>query len=1212
MAIDIPMNTLLKIEDKRDSSNPIDLNAFSVDGCEWRKPYTLTIPQVEGVRSISVTRTASESNCGQVSTTTLMATGTVLYGDTLSISALPELGYGDPTVMFASGAPKGKVTGNVTLEVVAGELNTHTVTFTNPDYGAWEKSSLTFPYGTTWSVSGNTVTFDSPTLAGAITNSVIANSPTARTLSFGTASYGEWNSTDEVSVYDYFYTTPVIDIDKIGTSGTLTAGMTFSASNSRSPVTFNNTLGGTAGTNSTYSGNHTWTISGTNTAGSSFARTFTTTDHGAQYYYNITNRNEATSVTSNTTFTPTVTRSVHSYTVWYENRKAWVGSLQIYKNGSLAATAGSTSGSFTASYGDTLYATITAGTGYVMPTVNGISTNSASPTTVTGNISVTTTNNGLKTYLVSYPAMPTGVASFKIYSQDQSGNVTTHVSNPTSAGACEVEHGRTVYATATATSGYNSPTVSGVGTSASTGTTITSNLTIGLTAGLAIYTISYPAMPTGVGTFKIYAGGSVKVTNPTAAGSFTVDSGTQVYATATNNLGYNIPLITGVGITSATATTITKNVSITVTTSRLEYTVSFTNPSYGSWASSSLTLPYGTTWSVSGNTVTFTVPDLAGTQTNTATANSPTIRTLSFASAAYGTWDDRTNVKVYDYSYTTPTIDTDKTSGTITAATTFTATNSRANVTFTNTTLGTNGTNSTYSGSHKWMISGTNSAGASFSRTFTTTAHDAQYYYSISRSSSATQATSDITFTPTVTRSVHTYTVSYPATTSIAGISNCLIYKNGSVAVANPSSAGSFTASYGDTVYVNVAAASGYSAPTVTGVGTSSSTATSITKNITIGIAAGLKAPVVNSARSWDYSYMSFNITNPNSVAVNLKAHFLCMSCSGGGDGECINGYYGVQIIAANSTATITYDVLEETGTTMCEDGVDYEFTFENASYSSSPTVTGSLDYTDYEFTVSVPAKPTGVDTFQVYRNGVVEISNPTATTSFMATYDDEICAIATAATGYNAPTITGVSTDKANPTIANSKINIALTAGLIKYYTIYYPKMPTGVASFYVYVDGTMRVLNPTTASNISVPYGSKVYATATAASGYSAPTITGVGTSSATATTITANRSIILKAGSASTPTLSAPVIKSVSGDEDEEGTWVEVYFQNPNSVAVTAHVTFTDPWGSYSTTANIAANGYGTVYSDYGYADTYTTVSVYFSASGYNNSSTTTGGA
>ena len=82
MAIDIPMNTLLKIEDKRDSSNPIDLNSFSVDGCEWRKPYTITIPQVEGVRSISVTRTASESNCGQVSTTTLMATGTVLYAAT--------------------------------------------------------------------------------------------------------------------------------------------------------------------------------------------------------------------------------------------------------------------------------------------------------------------------------------------------------------------------------------------------------------------------------------------------------------------------------------------------------------------------------------------------------------------------------------------------------------------------------------------------------------------------------------------------------------------------------------------------------------------------------------------------------------------------------------------------------------------------------------------------------------------------------------------------------------------------------------------------------------------------------------------------------------------------------------------------------------------------------------------------------------------------
>lgn len=672
MAIEIPMNTLLKIEDKRYSNNPIDLNAFGVDGCEWRKPYSITIPQVEGVKSILVTRTASESNCGQLSVTTLGASGTVLYGDVLSLSALPEDGYDAPTVSFASGVSNGKVIGDVTLNIVAGELNAHTVTFTNPSYGVWEKSALTLPYGTEWSISGNAVTFNVPTLAGAITNSVIANSPTARTLSFGTASYGSWDSTASVQVYDYSYTTPTINLLNDKTSGTIMSAITFTASNSRSNVIFTNTTLGTNGTNTTYSGNHKWMISGTNTSGASFSRTFTTTAHDAQFYYSISRNSSATQATSDITFTPTVTRSFHTYTV-------------------------------------------------------------------------------------SYPTKPTGVENFYVYK-----NGTVIVSNPTSSGSFTASYGDTVYATATATTGYNNPTISGVGTSSSAATTITSAKSITLTAGLIkTFEVTYPAMPTGVSSFSLYVNGTRRVYNPTSAGSVTVNYGAQVYAAAT--------------------------------------------------------------------------------------------------------------------------------------------------------------------------------------------------------------------------------------------------------------------------------ATSGYSAPTITNISTNSSVPTLVITNIAIIVKAGtasLSTPVVNSARSWDYKYMEFSITNNNSVAVDLKSHFTCQSCSGDGDGECINGYYGVKTIAANSTATITYDVKAETGTTMCEDSVEYVFTFEKSGYTSSNSISGVLDYMEYEFTISVPAKPTGVGSFYVYRNGVVAVANPAAATTFMAQYGDYIYAEASAATGYTAPTIKGVSTNKASPSYATNPITISLTAG--------------------------------------------------------------------------------------------------------------------------------------------------------------------------------------
>lgn len=99
MATDIPMNTLEHVTYKG-----TELNEFSVAGCEWRKPYNLTIPtKPTGVGAISVVRNSSQSNCGQISATTLTASGKVLYGDNITASVTAATGYNNPSIEFTGG-----------------------------------------------------------------------------------------------------------------------------------------------------------------------------------------------------------------------------------------------------------------------------------------------------------------------------------------------------------------------------------------------------------------------------------------------------------------------------------------------------------------------------------------------------------------------------------------------------------------------------------------------------------------------------------------------------------------------------------------------------------------------------------------------------------------------------------------------------------------------------------------------------------------------------------------------------------------------------------------------------------------------------------------------------------------------------------------------------------------------------------------------------
>lgn len=224
--------------------------------------------------------------------------------------------------------------------------------------------------------------------------------------------------------------------------------------------------------------------------------------------------------------------------------------------------------------------------------------------------------------------------------------------------------------------------------------TITANKTI---------TANFTRTPYRVITIVNGSWGTVKYGSTTLKSGDTVPNGATLTIAIISATGFDTTVGSSTGtISGSTGGTMAVNSDETITfnRTRLSYTISFTNPTYGTWTNASLSMPYQTTWSVSGNTITFTKPDNGGTVTNTVAAKSPTTRTLSFAADANsrGSWNSTSSVSVYDYSYTTPTISGNAT-GTVTDAVTFTSSNSRSNVTFTNS-LSTTPTNASTSGNH--------------------------------------------------------------------------------------------------------------------------------------------------------------------------------------------------------------------------------------------------------------------------------------------------------------------------------------------------------------------------------------------------------------------------------------------------------------------------------------------------------------------------------
>lgn len=227
MIIDIPMNKLKTVV-----YDEIELDILSFADCEWRKPYSITIPaEPTGIAGITVTRVTSESNCGQLDTTSITAssTGAVLYGDTLSVEATAATGYRDATASFTDGISNNKVIGDVAVSATATALtriiltkNTHikTISLTYVD-GLSETSKTVTDAGTyyaknnsdySWSATAEDYCYITSDSSGSGTLSGnIAISPTA--------DYGYYT----VSLNAITNATAYVNTSASGYSGSVTA-----------------------------------------------------------------------------------------------------------------------------------------------------------------------------------------------------------------------------------------------------------------------------------------------------------------------------------------------------------------------------------------------------------------------------------------------------------------------------------------------------------------------------------------------------------------------------------------------------------------------------------------------------------------------------------------------------------------------------------------------------------------------------------------------------------------------------------------------------------------------------------------------------------------------------------------------------------------------------------------------------------------------------
>lgn len=217
---------------------------------------------------------------------------------------------------------------------------------------------------------------------------------------------------------------------------------------------------------------------------------------------------------------------------------------------------------------------------------------------------------------------------------------------------------------------------------------------------------------------------------------------------------------------------------------------------------------------------------------------------------------------------------------------------------------------------------------------------------------------------------------------------------------------------------------------------------------------------------------------------------------SGSWSSATITAQYGDTISRSGNIVTIKKwdDSSVNRGTSTFTPTTGYNVSYNSISSPITAAQTITATTSVKSFTYSTGTLPTGVASITCTRASSPLGGASTGTVANGGTiyYNDTIYFTATAATGYNNPTSSKTSSSPLTVTAAVTGANY-VTAGSVKSYTYTTGTLPTGVASITCTRSSSpyKGASTGTVANNGTIYYGDKLYFTATASSGYNAPSV-------------------------------------------------------------------------------------------------------------------------
>ncbi len=522
------------------------------DACTWADKYSLTIPQLPvGVGSCEVTRISSQATLATkgkiaVGSATSETKVDIYYSDVLSATATEGHGFNAPTVTLS----ETNVTNNVTANITRGSAKATTLSWSAKPTGvaSFDVVALRSPYNG-WVSESDPVNLSADGKAG------------SQTVYFG----------DEFAIEaeaDTGYGTPKLNVSSSFTVDTTPISITVEAGATKE---YQMTIPAFGPTISSVTVKKNGTTIAT---GKQYEIVYFKANHfdtltlevvSAEGYDNASYKS-SWYITGPTSFEWSEP-NVKQYTLKKVTSGNGIKDYVVTRTQSPLglATTGELSDGATLFYGDVLTQSANPVTGYYTPGFNWTNkTITVNDSTANSNkeITSTVTGGGVIKSKLTINALPTGVASLKVertYSQLQ-GAGRGELTN-----GADIYYGDTLKGTATASTGYNDPTVN-IGSAYSV---TDKNVTVEATAGsLKTYTLSLVGYNATISV--------TKNSRPLNNGD-TITHFDKLIVSATAEAGYRITSITAGGntISSGSEVTVTGNLTVTVNTEAIPYTLSY-------------------------------------------------------------------------------------------------------------------------------------------------------------------------------------------------------------------------------------------------------------------------------------------------------------------------------------------------------------------------------------------------------------------------------------------------------------------------------------------------------------------------------------------------------------------------------------------------------------------------------------------------------------